>query len=183
MHARILSFVILFLTAFYPSTSIPEQLTIAAAHAFVDIMSHEDTLKEKFRAKFNSIMGAKNKWTFWKGLSALTVGASEKIGALTEVQTEILYQVTNLKLESWGVTRQVVKVATRKKELEVLGGIYKSSVWKRRNNMQTIEKYWGPGWVEEFGEFYPPCLPVDKNENTCLYMSFYVHTLAPWQHC
>jgi len=58
------------LTAFYPSTSIPEQLTIAAAHtgkgksvavqelqiAFVDIISYENTLKEKFQAKFNSIM-------------------------------------------------------------------------------------------------------------------------------
>jgi len=80
-----------------------------------------------------------------KGLSALTIGASEKMGALAEVQTEIPYQVTDMELESWGVTREVVEVAMRKKELEVLGGIYKSSVRKRRNNMQTIEKYWGPG--------------------------------------
>jgi len=72
-HARILSSIILFLTAFYPSTSIPEQLTMVAAHtgkaksvamqelqtAFVDIMSHEDTLKEKFRAKFNSIVSGR----------------------------------------------------------------------------------------------------------------------------
>jgi len=50
--------------------------------AFADIMSREDTLKEKFRAKFNSIVGAKNKWRFLKGLSALTIGTSEKIGAL-----------------------------------------------------------------------------------------------------
>jgi len=98
--------------------------------AFVDIMSHEDTLKEKFRAKFNSIVGAKNKWRFLKGLSALTVSKSEKMGTLAEVQTEILYQVTDMKLESWGVTREVVEVVMRKKELEVLGGIYKSSVQK-----------------------------------------------------
>jgi len=114
---------------------------MAAVHAFADIMSHKDTLKEKFLAKFNSIVGAKNKWRFLKGLSALTVGASEKMGTLAEVQTEILDQVTNVELESWGVTRQVVEVAMRKKELEVLEGIYKSSVRKRRNNMQTIEKY------------------------------------------
>jgi len=89
------------------------------------------------------------------GLSPLTVGASEKMGALAEVQTEILDQVTDVELESWGVTWEVVEVATRKKELEVLGGIYKSFVQKRRNNMQTIDKYWVLGWVEEFGEFYP----------------------------
>jgi len=183
MHGRILSSIILFLTAFYSSTSIPEQLTMAAAHAFANIMSYEDTLKEKFQAKFNSIVGAKNKWRFLKGLSALTVGASEKMGALVEVQTEILDQVTDVKLEAWEVTRQVAEVAMRKKELEVLGGIYKSSVPKRRNNMQTIEKYWEPGWAKEFGEFYPPCLLGDENENTCLYVSFYVHTLAPWQCC
>jgi len=100
MHARILSSVILFLTAFCPSTSIPEQLTIAAAHAFADKMSHENTLKEKFRAKFNSIVGAKNKWRFLKGLLTLTVGASEKMGAVAEVQTEILDQVTDEELES-----------------------------------------------------------------------------------
>jgi len=29
--------------------------------AFVDIMRRENTLKEKFQAKFNSIVGAKNK--------------------------------------------------------------------------------------------------------------------------
>jgi len=72
-HARILSSVILFLTAFYPSTSIPEQLIMAAAHtgkgksvatqelqtAFADIMSHENTLKEKFQVKFNSIVGGR----------------------------------------------------------------------------------------------------------------------------
>jgi len=156
---------------------------MAAAHAFVDIMSYEDTLKEKFRAKFNSIVGAKNKWRFLKGLFAVTVGASKKMGALAEVQTEILYQVTNVKLESTGVTQEVAEVTTRKKELEVLEGIYKSSVRKPRNKMQTIEKYWGPGWVEEFAEFYPPCLPMDENENICLYVSFYVHTLAPWQCC
>jgi len=73
---------------------------MAAAHAFADIMSHKDTLKKKFRAKFNSIVGAKNKWRFLKGLSALIVGASEKMGALTEVQTEILDQVTDVELES-----------------------------------------------------------------------------------
>jgi len=83
------------------------------------------------------------------------------MGALTKVQTEILDQVTNVELESWGVTREVAEVAIRKKKLEVLGGIYKSSVRKRRNNMQTIEKYWGPGWVEEFGEFYPPWPSVE----------------------
>jgi len=27
--------------------------------------------------------------------------------------------------------------------------------------MQTIEKYWGPGWVEEFAEFYPPWPSVE----------------------
>jgi len=64
MHARILSSVIPFLTAFYLFTSIPEHLTIVAAHTFADIMSYEDTLKEKFRAEFNSIVGAKNKWRF-----------------------------------------------------------------------------------------------------------------------
>jgi len=73
---------------------------MAAAHAFADIMSHENTLKEKFRAKFNSIVWAKNKWRFFKGLSALTVGASDKMGALAEVQTEILDQVTDVELES-----------------------------------------------------------------------------------
>jgi len=99
-HARILSSVILFLTAFYPATSMPEQLTMAAAHAFADIMSYEDTLKEKFRAKFNSIVRAKDKWRFLKGLSTLTVDASAKIGALAEVQTEILDQVIDVKLES-----------------------------------------------------------------------------------
>jgi len=174
-HARIVSSVIVFPTAFYPSTSIPEQLTMAAAYAFADIMSYEDTLK---KAKFNSIVGAKNKWRFLKVLSALTVGASEEMSALTEVQIEILYQVTNVKLESTGVTQEVAEVAMRKKELEVVGSLYKSSVRKCKNNMQTIKKYWGLGWVEEFGEFYPPCLPVDENENTCLYMSFFVHTLA-----
>lgn len=101
----------MFLTAFYPSTTLPDsQLTMATAHtgkgksvavqelqtAFADIMSHEDTLKQKFRAKFNSIVGAKNKWRFLKGLSALTVGASEKMGTLAEVQTEILDQVTDV---------------------------------------------------------------------------------------
>jgi len=60
-HTRILSSIILFLPAFYLSTSIPEQLTMAAGDAFADIMSHEDTLKKKFRAKFNSSVGAKNK--------------------------------------------------------------------------------------------------------------------------
>jgi len=68
--------------------------------AFADIMSHENTLKEKFRAKFNSIVGAKNKWRFLRRLSTLTIGASEKMGALTEVQTEILDQVTDVELES-----------------------------------------------------------------------------------
>jgi len=57
--------------------------------------------------------------------------------------------------------QEVAEVATRNKELEVLGGIYKSSVQKRRNNMQTIEKYWGPGWVEGFGEFYHPWSSVE----------------------
>ena len=75
-------------------------------------------------------MGAKNKWRFLKGLSTLTIGASEKMGALAEVQTEILDQVTDVELESWRVTREVAEVAMRKKELEVLGGIYKSSVRK-----------------------------------------------------
>jgi len=108
-----------------------------------------------------------------------TLCSHSKIGVLAEVQTEILDQVTNVELESWGVTWQVAEVVMRKKELEVLRGIYKSSVRKRRNNMQTIENYWGPGCVEEFGEFYPPCLPMDENVNTCLYVSFYIHTLAP----
>jgi len=68
--------------------------------AFVDIMNREDTLKEKFRAKFNSIVGDKNKWGFLQGLSALTIGASEKMVTLAEVQTEILDQVTDVELES-----------------------------------------------------------------------------------
>jgi len=75
-------------------------------------------------------VGAKNKWRFLKGLSALTISISEKIGALAKVQTKILDQVTNMRLESCGVIREVVEVAMRKKKLEVLGDIYKSSVWK-----------------------------------------------------
>jgi len=129
--------------------------------AFADIISHEDTLKEKSWAKFNLIVGAKNKCRFLKGLSTLTIGAREMIGALAEVQTEILDQVTDVELESWGVTREVAEVAMRKLELEVLGGIYKSSVRKRRNNIETIEKYWEPGWVEEFGQFCRPWLSVE----------------------
>jgi len=70
--------------------------------AFADIMSCENTLKEKFQANFNSIVGAKTNGD----------------------------QVTDVELESWGVTRELVEVATRKKELEVLGGIHKRSVWK-----------------------------------------------------
>jgi len=68
--------------------------------AFTNIMSCADTLKEKFWAKFNSIVGDKNKWRFLKGLSALTIGASEKMGVLAKVQTEILDQVTDMELQS-----------------------------------------------------------------------------------
>ncbi|KAF8416333.1 hypothetical protein EV426DRAFT_709377 [Tirmania nivea] len=87
--------------------------------------------------------------------------AGERVGALADAQVQIIEQTTDSELASWGVTREEAKNELRYDELERLGRIYKSAIVKRQNNNITTEKYWGPSWIKNFGEVYPPWPSVE----------------------
>ncbi|KAF8430211.1 hypothetical protein EV426DRAFT_570400 [Tirmania nivea] len=123
---------------------------------FMDLMTNEEYVKTQFTGILSSIPSAKNQWKFLKGNRSHDKEAGERVGALADAQVQIIEQATDSELAAWGVTREEAKDELRYEELERLGRIYKSAVVKRQNNNITTEKYWGPSWMKNFGEIYPP---------------------------
>ncbi|KAF8416198.1 hypothetical protein EV426DRAFT_711820 [Tirmania nivea] len=70
------------------------------------------------------------------GIGRMIREAGESVGVLANAQVQIIEQATDRR-------------------------IYKSAVVKRQNNNITTETYWGPSWIKNFGEVYPPWPSVE----------------------
>jgi len=128
---------------------------------FYSILESEELVKVKFTGMLAAIVGAKNKYRFLKGIAKMIRNYGAKVGALADAQVQIIEQITDAELATWGVSRDKMKEEFLFGELEKLGQVYQSSVVKRQNNNLTTEKYWGLNWIKDIGALYPPWPSVE----------------------